>query len=1438
MVRGLIFWSEVPVRRGIPASLASDVGGAGYREDMRILHTSDWHIGRTFHGHSTIENLRTVLAALAVEVRERAVDVVVVSGDIFDSATPAAEAYTVLESAVLALREAGATVVLTSGNHDSATRLGFMSRFSGLAGVHVVTRHDQHDEPITLSDEHGPVHFYGIPYLEPALIRHHYPEATLRTHEQVLGFVMDRIRADSATRGGRSVVMSHCFAVNVAATGDEGTASDVERDITAGGIDYVPLSVFDGPDYVALGHIHGRSTLSDRVRYSGAPLHYSFSEAAKPRGAWLVDLDGSGLSSVDWVDLPVPRALRVVTGMLDDILDDTALTDAEGQWLSVILTDTVRPLDGMRRLQARFPFCVTLEHRPAVTSDAPPTSYGSRVEGQSDLEIVSGFLAHVRNGVGPSDSEREILADVFVTVERGDEPARDGASVEYTGARRGRRMKIQRLCIAGFGPYKDEQRIDFERFDDDGIFLITGKTGAGKSSLLDAICFALYGSVPRYDGTQPKLRSDYCALGDPTFVDLEFRVNGTSYRVRRTPEYDRPKARGTGTTTQKATAELFEHRNDAWEGVAARPVDVAHALEGILGLSKDQFLQVILLAQNRFQEFLLAKNDERQTVLRTLFGTRRFEQVEVELVERRKALGVTIDSAAGSLRGFAERAAGLVQLDIPDEPAVTWFDGVLAELEEMQEAAARGATVADAEFTAADAEHRALQDTRRLQLRRDSARTLLETFEAQTPAIDADRIALANAIRAASVWAHVAGLRRAVAAADEARAAAAERRESFVDLASGADGADTDIFDPAASGALDSAALEPIVGDLGRRLGSLDPVLADEASLPGLRAEVTRQEENHEKCRTALTDAEALIAALPQELEDTAESLSAARVTAAGAPRAKERVTAIDTARAAAQRAVTLDRQLIEARFAEKDASTELTAATRKQDDLFSRRLAGFAAKLAADLTDDSACAVCGSVEHPHPATSEGTPVRESDIEAARAEVAAKRAALDAATAHAQSLVTELAGAHAAADNKSMDELEAELIDATTALIEIDASASVVAECEETQAELKSALESAAPLLAGLRAELAVAADDLTAARSRLDAALARVDVARSTFETVGDRAGQLTVLLNSAKTLSAALSHAEVREAAVVSSRDVLATQLAENGFASEQEVAAARREPAEISALDARITEYDQSVTSARATLAEPELAAAPFEVIDLEPAAERVALASAARDNALQGAGLLADRVTQLRAIVTRVHQEEKASAGLREEYDRIRALAAAVAGNEPNTRRMRLETYVLAAQLEEIVRAANARLRTMTSGRYTLQHDDTVQYRNTRSGLGLAILDEHTGRSRATHSLSGGETFLASLALALGLAEVVTNQAGGITLDTLFIDEGFGSLDGETLEIAMSTLDSLRSGGRTIGLISHVDAMKEQIPAKLRISVTDGGSSRVDASLDLV
>jgi len=242
---------------------------------MRILHTSDWHIGRTFHGHSTLDALRGVLDALVGQVREHDVDVVIVAGDVFDSATPAAGCYTLLSDTLRALADAGTRVIVTSGNHDSAARLGFQA---GLLreGIHVLTDPEAVGRALTLHDEHGPVHFYGIPFLEPALLRHVWP--TARSQAAVLGHAMDLVRADLAGRGGRAVGIAHCFAAGVEPT------PHLERDIQQGGLDVVPIATFDGVDYMALGHIHGRQQLAPHIRYAGAPLHYSFGEGDKPRG--------------------------------------------------------------------------------------------------------------------------------------------------------------------------------------------------------------------------------------------------------------------------------------------------------------------------------------------------------------------------------------------------------------------------------------------------------------------------------------------------------------------------------------------------------------------------------------------------------------------------------------------------------------------------------------------------------------------------------------------------------------------------------------------------------------------------------------------------------------------------------------------------------------------------------------------------------------------------------------------------------------------------------------------------------------------------------------------------------------------------------------------------------------------------------------------------
>ena len=373
---------------------------------MRILHTSDWHIGRSFHGHSTLDALRGVLETLTAQVREHEVDVVVVAGDVFDSATPAAGCYPLLSDTLAALRDTGARVVVTSGNHDSAARLGFQSALLR-DGIHVITDPRSVGIPITIDDEHGPVHIYGIPYLEPSLVRHLWGGVPLRSQAQTMDHAMSLIRADLAGRSGRSVAIAHCFAAGVEPT------PHLERDIQQGGLDVVPLSVFDGVDYVALGHIHGQQRLSERVRYAGAPLHYSFGERDRARGSWLVDLDAAGLAVTQWLDLPVPRPLEVIRGTLDELLNDDRFAGLTDAWVAAQYTDRTPQTDPMRKLQVRFPHCATVSHMPDHVAEEDGLTYAGRVRSaRTPVELFDAFLTHVRNGEGASAAERELISEI------------------------------------------------------------------------------------------------------------------------------------------------------------------------------------------------------------------------------------------------------------------------------------------------------------------------------------------------------------------------------------------------------------------------------------------------------------------------------------------------------------------------------------------------------------------------------------------------------------------------------------------------------------------------------------------------------------------------------------------------------------------------------------------------------------------------------------------------------------------------------------------------------------------------------------------------------------------------------------------------------------------------------------------------------------------
>ncbi|MEV7345972.1 exonuclease SbcCD subunit D [Streptomyces sp. NPDC093544] len=386
---------------------------------MRLLHTSDWHLGRAFHRVNMLDAQSEFIGHLVSTVREHDVDAVVVSGDVYDRAVPPLAAVELFDDVLHRLADLGVPTVMISGNHDSARRLGVGAGLIGRAGIHLRTEASACGTPVVLADTHGDVAFYGLPYLEPALVKDEFG-VEKAGHEAVLAAAMDRVRADLGARaeGTRSVVLAHAFVTG-------GQASDSERDITVGGVAAVPAGVFDGIDYTALGHLHGSQTITERVRYSGSPLPYSFSETDHRKSMWLVDLGPEGLLGAERIDCPVPRALARIRGQLEELLVDPELQGHAEAWVEATLTDPVRPADPMARLTERFPHTLSLVFEPLRAPEDPDLSYARRLAGRGEQQIAEDFVAHVR-GAGPDAREQAVLRDAFDAV-RADEAVREVA---------------------------------------------------------------------------------------------------------------------------------------------------------------------------------------------------------------------------------------------------------------------------------------------------------------------------------------------------------------------------------------------------------------------------------------------------------------------------------------------------------------------------------------------------------------------------------------------------------------------------------------------------------------------------------------------------------------------------------------------------------------------------------------------------------------------------------------------------------------------------------------------------------------------------------------------------------------------------------------------------------------------------------------------------
>ncbi|WP_243074243.1 AAA family ATPase [Microbacterium sp. SS28] len=997
-------------------------------------------------------------------------------------------------------------------------------------------------------------------------------------------------------------------------------------------------------------------------------------------------------------------------------------------------------------------------------------------------------------------------------------------------------MKLHRLDLQCFGPFRDRQTVDFDAFDADGLFLISGRTGAGKSSILDGVCYALYGTVPRYDGGDRGLRSDHADPDEPTEVRLEFSAAGARWRVTRSPEYERPKARGEGMTVQKSSVLVEQLVGEAWIGRATKYREVAELLDGILGLNRDQFQQVILLAQNRFAEFLLAGNEDRQTLLRTLFGTRRYEEYENSFEQRKRLAQQGLEAGGAALDAQLAQAERIIadnDLTGQSASADTTLEAlavtaaaqpVSERIGAVERAIPRAGYRADESArllvdaqTAHDvalAEFGRLTTLRRRQEERQASRAAFAALEERVPAVEVDRRTLDRARAAEAVRAPIESAARARMAATHAEEAEQSAKAAWI--ATG---------EPEAG----SAELREIVDVLSGELAVWAHAAEVERSLPALDAAQAREEgvvAEIDAALLALAESAAAriarLAALEPELaaaEAAAPPQDAARASLAEALQRRE-------AGFEAERLALLARDAEAAHHVAAGALEHASGAVRV---LLQRRLDGYAGELAANLVDGDPCPVCGAAEHPHPAEPSGEPVTDDIVAAAESAVEAASLAARDASERARDARALHHDASARAGGEALAVLDARHAAAESRVAEAAAAAAVVATLKTELRQLRSDDAGATTERDDLTTRLVAGREARATTMQQAADARALVEAARADFPAVSDRIAAAQRRRTLARALADALderARVDIAASEVGADRDA---RIGETSFTTADEASAALRDAATRAALGDAIRRFDADFAGERKRLfdLESELAGAPEELVDLDVAEID---ATAARDRwkaAVAKATRDAEITTQLTDAASRAAEAYAATAERAAEYEVIAGLANAVAGRTDS--RMDLETFVLAAELEEIVAAANLRLDTMSAGRYRLQHTDAVGARRVASGLGLEVLDAYTGQARQPRSLSGGETFLASLALALGLAEVVTAQAGGIRLDTLFIDEGFGSLDADTLELAMHTLDELRQGGRTVGVISHVDTMKERLAAQLLVERTPRGPS---------
>ncbi|MHA7269772.1 AAA family ATPase [Arthrobacter sp. HLT1-20] len=1018
-------------------------------------------------------------------------------------------------------------------------------------------------------------------------------------------------------------------------------------------------------------------------------------------------------------------------------------------------------------------------------------------------------------------------------------------------------MRIHRLEIQAFGPFAGREVVDFDELGAQGLFLLNGSTGAGKTSVLDAIAYALYGQVPgARQGVNGQLRSHHAAEGVGPEVLCEFSAGGRRLEVQRKPEWMRPVKRGQGTTREQASTQLREKTADGWEVKSTRNDEAAAEIQGLLGMTMAQFTKVVLLAQGDFAAFLRATAEERQTLLQKLFGTDIYKNLEVSLAADSRLANSDVDAGLNQLAATeqlarsqgaptlaAEEAALEAEACPPPQDPDAASIAELAGLELFAELGSRVAlAVAAAQRRAGQSQqqHEDLEDTVRQAQARNARHTALAAA-----VLEEGR--LAGLADQAQQWRqqqekhHEAQVLAAVLDAAVKTTTAGDAARALVAGAAGRFGANevaAALLDrPAETAGI--SALETVDRELTTQLAAVTAALPEELRLG-------------EKTTALAGNRDALVLVLNlQEQQGNAGAAARTRLAAIRerAVELRETAQSVDLTQQAARQAAGLvetikdhaAQQLLVAQLAEADGTARECALDAKDAWLqaLDRRLSQVAGELAATLVDGEPCQVCGSTVHPDP-----SPLAGSGTDLPKVEKAAKQAH-ERAEQLAAAARTELVQAQGALAILVERGGSGRLQDAQDAVV---AATAAHERATRTVGELAALTADAAAqeelLAAAQTASLAAAerAASLGATISALEQELAVLDeqltLARDGYPSLALRQAALAQAQLPAEELLRAVRQRATAMQAQEAAAAALTDALAGSNFADVAHVEQALLSTAAAAALDQELQDYAKAVAVNADRLAAPEAVLAAQEAAAQVPVpamAELAALGSAAKDAQTKARadalalGLAASAADQLAATEQSFRTLEATVAPLRERAALLAGLADAVRGSGDNRYKMTLTSYVLAARLEQVAQAASLRLSTMSDARYTLRHSDAKSGGNRKSGLGLEVVDQWTGVGRDTATLSGGESFMASLSLALGLSDVVQQESGGLDMETLFVDEGFGSLDEQSLEQVMDALEGLRDGGRMVGLVSHVAEMKTRIPMHLHVLKGRSGST---------